>query len=145
MTQRFHPSLFQRAVLGLSAVLALWIGAQGLFAPDAFMAALGLSIDNPGGRNEVRAQYGSYFVLLALLWIGGAVGRIRTSTALMVLAVLYVGVLSGRLMSLGLDGFAVFGTYPDVIQRVHGIDAVGAAITLLALRTADRPRPSERG
>ncbi|MEO1330001.1 MAG: DUF4345 domain-containing protein [Pseudomonadota bacterium] len=142
---RFEPTPFQRIVLTLSAAIAVWIGVKGMTEPQQFLAAMEIEVGTPGARNEIRGQYGGYFIALGLLWLAGAAGLIRTSTALVSLLVLYGGVLSGRAASLAIDGAEAFAAYPGILQRAHALDAVGFLLTSAALAAADRQQSRSPG
>ena len=135
---RYSPDFFRRAVLGLSALISAWIAYHGLFSPDAFMASFHIAVDDPVGRNEIRGQYGGFFVAVCIVLLGGAVGWLRTSTALILLAALYAGVLLGLISSLTFDGWDVFADYPQILKLAHGMDAIGLLLTLIALVRGDR-------
>lgn len=134
---RYSPDLFQRAVLGLSALIAAWIAYHGLFSPDAFMASLSITIDDSSGRNEIRGQYGGFFFVVCILLVSGAVGWLRTSTALIILASLYGGVFLGRIGSLAFDGWSEFIDYPQTLMLAHVMDATGFLLTLIAIARGD--------
>jgi hypothetical protein len=97
-----------------------------------------VEILGPGGMNEIRAQYGGFFGAVALVCLLGLTGRIRPSAALILMIAIYGGVLFGRLVSLALDGAAVFEVYPPLLQRAHVIDFLGLILSALALRQGDR-------
>lgn len=134
----YSPDFFQRAVLGLSALIAAWIAYHGLFSPDAFMGSFHIVVDDTVGRSEIRGQYGGFFVVLCMLLVSGALGWLRTSTALILLAALYGGVLLGRIGNLSFDGWGGFADYPQILKLAHGMDAIGLLLTLVALARGDR-------
>ncbi|MEO1495284.1 MAG: DUF4345 family protein [Pseudomonadota bacterium] len=134
----FAPTVLQRAVLSISALLAAYIGWEGIVDTTGFLRAMDVEILGPGGMNEIRAQYGGFFGAVTIVCLLGMFGRIRPSAALTVMIAIYGGVLFGRLVSLGLDGMAVFESYPALLQRAHVIDLVGLILSAIALRQGDR-------
>ena len=124
-------------MLGLSALIAAWIAYRGLFSPNDLMASLHITIDDSSGRNEIRGQYGGFFVVVCILLVCGAVGWLRTSAALILLAALYGGVLLGRISSLVFDGVGEFVDYSQILKLAHGMDATGLVLTLIALARGD--------
>jgi len=137
---RFAPTVFQRLVLLISTFVAAWIGWQGLTQPESFVGAMEIEITGAGGRNEIMAQYGAYFVAVALALLVGAIGVLRTSTALIVLVLIYGGVFVGRIYVLMSDGWEVFSAYPTMLQNAHYIDPIGLLLCLAALAQGDRQR-----
>lgn len=137
---RYAPTVLQRVVLAFSGLLAGYIAWEGLVDTVGFLRALDVEITGPGGMNEIRAQYGGFFAAVAVVCLAGFAGWLRTTTALTVMVAIYGGVLCGRLISIGLDGPAVFAQYNDLLQRTHVIDFVGLVLTCLGLRQGDRPR-----
>jgi hypothetical protein len=121
--------------LAIGAVLALWIGARGLLAPELLAGRLSLVPDGPSGLNEARAQYGGFFAAVGLLAATALWRRALALPALWVLAVAFGGVLSGRLVGLVADGGA-FGAYSATIQALFVVDAAGLALAIAALRRA---------
>ena len=104
-------------------------------APAAFAERLGLTVANPSGSNEVRAQYAGFFFSVAVACGAGLAGFVPREAAYIVLAVVFGGLLAGRLASLGLNG-GVAG-YTPTILALYAIDALGFALALAAL-TLDR-------
>ncbi len=134
----FAPTILQRTILAISALLAAYIAWEGLADTSAFLKAMDVEILGPGGMNEIRAQYGGFFAAVTVVCGLGIVGIIRPSAPLILMAAIYGGVLFGRLVSLGLDGSEVFSAYPPLLQRAHVIDFVGLILSILALRQGDR-------
>lgn len=134
----FAPTILQRSILVISALLAAYIAYEGLVDTRGFLNAMDVEILGPGGMNEIRAQYGGFFAAVTIVCVLGIFGRIRPSAALILMAAIYGGVLFGRLVSLGLDGVEVFSAYPPLLQRAHVIDLVGLIWSLAAIRQGDR-------
>jgi len=109
----------------LTALVSAW-------RPERFAAQLGLSIANPGGLNEIRSQYAGFFLAAAVLCVFGVLSIVPKSTAVVVTAVIFGGLLAGRLLSLVINrGFRGFGS---AIVCLYVIDALGfaGAIRLIA-------------
>lgn len=119
-------------VLAASALIALAIGARGLLKPAALGSRLGYGIPGPDALNEVRAQYGGFFLAVGIVSIIALLGAMPAQAALIMLAVTFGGVLAGRLVSAALDGGV--GRYSPFIRSLYIVDAVGLGASLLALR-----------
>jgi len=136
----YAPTVLQRAVLTVSALLAAYIAWEGLVDTASFLRAMDVEINGPGGMNEIRAQYGGFFGAVGVICLLGIIGRIRPSAALIVMIAIYGGVLFGRLVSLALDGADAFSAYPALLQRAHVIDLAGLVLSVIALGQGDRDR-----
>lgn len=123
--------MFGSVVLALGALFFLFSSAGAGIAPAAFADRLGLNTADAGGRNEIRAQYGGFFLAVALICAGALVGAVAQQTALIVLVVLFGGVFAGRLAALALNGGAA--GYGRAIVALHLVDAGGLALALAAL------------
>lgn len=134
MRAGFRPSLFQRAVMGVTALIALAIGLRALTDPAGFLNGMQMAAVGPAGLNETRGQYGAFFIALVLYAGLGAAGIVRTTSVLAMLLVLYAGVLAGRVIHLALVGFDAIGSYPPIMQAIHVVDLVGLIASALALR-----------
>jgi Domain of unknown function (DUF4345) len=122
---------FGTIVLALAALFSLLTAVSSGIKPRAFAARLGLAVANPGGDNEVRAQYAGFFLAVALVCAAALAGLVPRQGALIVLAVVFGGLIGGRLVSLVLNG-GVAG-YGPTIRALYAIDAVGFALSLAAL------------
>lgn len=128
------PTLtFVNTVLGLSALLALAIGLRGLLAPESLGTGLGYGMSNPNALNEVRAQYGGFFLAVGLVSALGLFGILSRQVALIVLALTFGGILFGRAISLLFDG--EFSSFSPTIRALYVVDALGFGAALLALAT----------
>jgi hypothetical protein len=122
-------------ILTLSGLLALAIGVRGLLAPGALGAGLGFGIPGVDALNEVRAQYGGFFLTVAVVSGLAVFNLIPRQAALILLAATFGGVLLGRLFSLTVD--AGLGGFSPTIRALYVIDAVGLSAALWALRVSD--------
>jgi hypothetical protein len=124
---------FVLIIAGLFFLATTWSSGT---APDKFAARLGLSIANAGGINEVRAQYAGFFLAAAVVCAGALANCLSRQTAFVVLAVVFGGLIGGRLVSLVLDRGT--GGYGPTIVALYFVDAAGFALSLAAL-ALDRP------
>jgi len=119
---------FVVAVCGLFFLLTAWRSA---LAPTAFAARLGLGIADAGGINEIRAQYAGFFFAAAVVCGAALGGLIAQHNALVMIAVIFGGLIGGRLASLAIDR-SVAG-YSVTIRALLVIDAIGFALAVAAL------------
>ncbi len=138
MRPAFRPTLLQRAIMGLTALIALAIAYGGLANPDGFLAGMQLAAQGPAGLNETRGQYGGFFLLAAIYAGLGAGGYVRPTGVLGFQVVLYGGVFLGRAAHLALGGYDDFAAYPPAMRAVHIVDAAGLLLSGLALRQGAR-------
>ena len=129
--------MFGTIVLAIATLFFLYTTWMSGTAPAKFAERLGLTLANPGGYNEIRAQYAGFFLAAALVCIASLAGAVPREAAYTVLAVIFGGLLAGRLVSTVLDG----GTagYSSTIVALHAIDAGGLALAVAALAFQHRP------
>jgi hypothetical protein len=105
-----------------------WISGT---TPEKFAERLGLALANAGGFNEIRAQYAGFFLAAAVFCAASLAGSVSRQAAFSVLAVIFGGLIAGRLVSLGLNrGVAGYG---PTILALYAIDAIGLAMTVTAM------------
>jgi hypothetical protein len=127
------PALtIQNGVLIGAGLLALLIGLRGLIAPAALGAGLGLRGDGANALNEIRAQYGGFFLSVAIVSGLGVFRVVSPQAALVLLAATFGGILFGRVVSLFFDGG--FGALAPTIRALYVVDALGFVAALWALR-----------
>jgi hypothetical protein len=126
------------AVLAVAGLISLAIALRALLAPQALATGLGLDILDLSGMNEVRAQYGGFYLAVAITCLLGAFGFMSRPAALVVLATTFGGILLGRVISAVIDGG--IGNYSQIIQTLYLVDLVGflAAVTMLKFGTETR-------
>lgn len=113
-----------RGVLLLWAAFFLLTGVQGLTAAAPYFDLAGPVLD-PTGRNTIRADLSSFFLVSALFAVIGAV-RPGASRALLVPASLFGTALLGRLL-----GLVVFGdTITATITQAMIAEAISAALLI---------------
>jgi hypothetical protein len=99
-------SLFQKLSLGAAGLVALGIGLSITLIPEAFYAGYGIEISpDAAARSELRAPGANLAMLGAVIFAGAfrpAMARLSAALG----ALVYLAFASGRLVSLGLDGWA---------------------------------------
>lgn len=138
--RRYQPTIYQIVVMTLCALMSAWVAWYGLFETKGFMSGLQIELTGPGGRAEIMAQYGAYFAVLALAAAGGALGLLRSTSILLMFALLFGGLIFGRLYALNALGWENFEAYPRMLRSAHYIDGVSFVATVLALMQGDRSR-----
>ena len=124
---QFLPS----AVLTISMLFFLLTSWRSAAEPTAFAARLGLGVANAGGVNEIRAQYAGFFFAAAVVCGAALAGLVARPSALLAVAMIFGGLIGGRLTSLAVDrSVAGYGT---TIRALLVIDAVGFALAIAAL------------
>ena len=124
------------AVLTFAGLLALAIGVRAMLAPEALGAAIGYGLPGPDALNEVRAQYGGFFLAIALVCGLALFGVAPKSAALTLLIATFGGIFFGRIVAAGIDGG--IGAYGPTIKALFVVDLVGAAAATWALATLPR-------
>lgn len=140
--------MFQRLVLAAGFLVSLFIAVVCLAAPETALADFGITVNDPNGRNEMRGQYGGFFVAMALVMALSFFDKLPRRFGVGVLLTLVGGVLLGRLITLVLEGPATFADYSAALQITHFIDLGLTIGCVLALRTpnpmhlrSDQPPP----
>ena len=122
---------FSTFVLMLSALFCLFTAATSGIAPREFAGRLGLDTLGASGYNEIRAQYAGFFLAAGTICITALLGLVSKRSALIVLAVLFGGLIAGRVGSLAVNrGFA---GYTSTILALYVIDASGFILALAAI------------
>jgi hypothetical protein len=124
-------NLFGIAVLSISTLFFLGTSWSSFSDPRKFGERLGLALPGADGLNEVRAQYGGFFLAVAVCGAVALAGLIPRGTALVVNATVFGGLIAGRIVSLFLDGS--IKKYGPLIRALFVIDALGFAAALAAL------------
>jgi hypothetical protein len=124
-----HP--LSTLYLTLTAIFFLASGAYAMSRPQAFAAALDLTTLRAGGLNEVRAQYGGFFLALGLACALAALGIVEPRLGLGAAALTFGGVIAGRLLGLAIDRSAA--GYGASIRTLFLVDAAGCALAVAAL------------
>lgn len=118
-----------RWLLGLSALLFIALGVNGLVNPLGHLAPYGLELQAPGWLGEIRANYGGMHLGIGLLLALGAVRADWQRAGLAVLLVFLGGLAVGRTVSVFVDGVP-----PNFALVFIAIEWVGALLALWLLR-----------
>ena len=123
-------NLFGTAVLSVIALFFLSTSWGSFSNPKQFAERLGFALPGEDGLNEIRAQYGGFFLAAAVCGMLALAGWIPRSTAFVVNATIFGGLVAGRLVSLFLDGG--IRKYGPLIRALFVIDALGFALSVVA-------------
>jgi hypothetical protein len=123
--------LFGTVVLVIGALFCLMTAWSSGFAPREFAGRLGLTIASADGYNEIRAQYAGFFLMISAICVAALAGFLSRRSVFIVLAVLFGGLIAGRVVSLFLN--RGFGGYGLTILALYGIDATGLILALTAI------------
>ena len=126
-----------RIFLGLSVLIWLPYGVYCLLAPHALAASAGLTAVSATGTTELRAMYGGLQMAIGLLAAFALFRGSLRPAALVALGFLTLGLGTGRLFGMALDG--------DVSQYsgfalVFEFASAAAAVWLHSREIADQPR-----
>lgn len=111
------------APIAVVALLFLGMGVYALITPAAVVAIFGTSVTTPDGRNEIRAVYGGFGIMMALaLVVALRVGELRAGI-LVCLALALVGMALGRVCSAIIDRRASLLT-----TFIGGLELAGAVV-----------------
>ena len=121
-----------RWLLGITAVMFVALGLNGLLNPVGHLAPYGLELATPGWLGEVRANYGGMHLAMGVLFLFGAWLEQWRRPALILIAAFCGGLVLGRLVSIGAEGWP----NPFVTQLLV-VEVVATAIAV-ALLVADR-------
>ncbi|MCY0094310.1 DUF4345 domain-containing protein [Hoeflea ulvae] len=128
-------SIFQKAVLLVAGVTAIFIGGSILFSPAAFYAAYGISLPaDVSLTNEMRATGGSV-AMLGLLTLSGLVFARFALASTLLAAAMFLAFGATRLLSLGIDGQPDGGLVTAMIAELV-IGTAGLAALIAARKPA---------
>ncbi|MEM5493871.1 DUF4345 domain-containing protein [Hoeflea sp. AS16] len=128
-------SIFQKAVLLIAGLTAIFIGGSILASPDTFYAAYGISLAGDVSlTNELRASGGSVVMLGVLVLAGLAFTRFALASTLLA-AAMFMTYGATRLLSIGLDGQPDAGLSTAMIAELV-IGLAGLAALIAARKTA---------
>ena len=122
---------FNKFVLLLTAFFCLSTAVSSGIAPQQFAARLGLAISGASGYNEIRAHYAGFFLVLGATCVAALLGHVSRRSAYIVLAVLFGGLIAGRVGSLAIN--RGFEGYTSTIRVLFAIDATGLLLSLAAI------------
>jgi hypothetical protein len=122
---------FGTFVLVAAVLFCLFTAWSSGFTPKEFAARLGLTIASADGYNEIRAQYSGFFLMTGAICVAAMSGAMSRRSAFIVLAVIFGGLITGRLASLAAN--RGFGGYTSTILALYAIDATGLILALTAM------------
>ena len=93
-----------RAGLALVGLVYTAVAVPGFVDPIGLMAAVDLPVSGASAMNELRANYGGLMGALAVASFAGAAVASYRRPALWLAWLCFVGLVSGRVVSLVLDG-----------------------------------------
>jgi len=125
--------MYAKIVLTFGLITSLFIAVMGICDPVTFANGFGASIESASARNEIRGQYGGFFLAISIVFALALLGRVNERVALGGLFVLASGVLFGRISSLIIEGPSVFASYELGIQLFFFVDIFFALSTALIL------------
>ena len=126
--------MFAKSILALGALISAFIGFAALKDPN-LLTDYGIVVSDANGRNEIRGQYGGFFIALAGVMMASLLGKLPKKFGLGVFLMTIGGVLLGRVLSLVLEGPAVFATYSTDIKTLFAVDLTLTILAFLALRS----------
>jgi len=110
----------------MGVLLALPFALRWMFAPAATAGEIGISLSGPAAFSHMRGDTGgAFFAVGALLLLG--VFR-REPGYLEAVAGIMIGIVAGRLLAIGLDG------YQPQIGIAMGVELVTAAAAFVTAR-----------
>ncbi len=116
----------RQVLLLVTALVFVAIAVRSLVAPHAAAAGLGYRLDSVNARSEFRAIYVGLWLAHAVLLV---VAARRVDVALLgdLAALLILGQVAGRLVSVALDGSLPSGP----LLPIAALEAVGGVVLLL--------------
>ncbi len=105
-----------RALVGLMALLFLYMGLGFWFSLDSRAAEFAIEASNALGRASIRADFGSFFLTVGVLC--GYASWKRCGSAAAGAALLFGLALLGRIVTIILEGKAPGAVPPMVVEAV---------------------------
>ena len=113
-------------------VMAASFAAMGLYAlatPAAVLERFGVTVETAAGRNEVRAVYGGFgLVVAAMLVYAGATDGPGALWIPSIIALALLGMAAGRLISMAIDRTAASGQ----VWLFFAVEVIGAVALFFA-------------
>lgn len=107
-------AVVMRLLVGLIGLLSVVSAAQHWFNTGAVMAERGIAAASAMGRANIRADIGGIFLAIGVFAIIAAIRQSRDCMAGAL--ILVASALTGRLISLAIDGMAAGFTEPIIIE-----------------------------
>lgn len=99
----------RRLLLYFFAAFFVVFGVAGLFDPAYVGAHVNLLPVSINGTSEIRSLYGGGFMAMGLVIFAGLRGGPGTEGLLRAMAIIFAGIVCGRVLSLLIDHGAAFG------------------------------------
>jgi hypothetical protein len=115
-------------LLGLSAVLHLYLGAVFAIDPTEWLANLSLAATAPAGLAEMRAFYGGLMLAMGALFAWCAGHRASLRPGLVFMTVTYFGAATVRTIAV-----VDYGVSDELLWRILAVEALGAVSGALCL------------
>lgn len=125
--------MLAKLALALGILVSAFISYRAFLAPQEVLAGIGLSPDGLDGRNEIRAMYGGFYLVLMGVLAASLFGTLPARFGLGLLLITVGGVLLGRLISMAMEGPGALESYSATIWAYLASDIVIAGIALWAL------------
>jgi hypothetical protein len=93
---------FAQVFLGIMGLAFCKVGVEALIDPQAVLQQVGITLDNPSAMSSMRAVYGGMHFFFGLLCFWSAMKE--PATALRLVALYTAGFVTGRTISLVVDG-----------------------------------------
>jgi hypothetical protein len=126
--------MFGTFVLGIGSLFFIGTGLNAFATPKQFAARLGLTLPGADGMNEIRAQYGGFFLAAGLFLAGTLLGSLPRQGGIALMVVIFGGLIAGRLVSVALD--RSFAGYGPTIRALFVVDSCGFLASLAVLTHA---------
>ena len=124
-----------KAILFISGLIAIGIGATILLTPVSFYAASGISLNgNVSLLNEVRASGGALLACGILIMLGAFISKL-TFTAIVMSTLLYLSYGFSRFLIMSVDGMPVEALIQAVILE-FGIGLI-CVVAFMKFRAQD--------
>jgi hypothetical protein len=122
---------FASILVAAQAAFAAYTSWLSLSRPAVFAGMLGLELPGVSGVNEIRSQYGGFFLAMAGVQAGAVAGLVPLVTGLIVGAMTFGGLAVGRVWSCLQDGGA--RRYTPTIRALLVIDPLAFLLSAAAL------------
>lgn len=122
---------FATALLVIEAGFAAYTSWLSFSRPAAFAGMLGLELPGSSGVNEIRSQYGGFFLAMALVQAAALAGMLPLATGLVVGTMTFGGLALGRIWSCLQDRGT--GRYTPTIRALVLLDPLGFLLSAAAL------------
>jgi hypothetical protein len=129
-----------RVVAGVLGTITLLRGIGGLVSPERSLAFVGFAPLIPTepalAYGEARAVYGGLFAVLGAFTLWGAIDPPGKRAALLMAGLLWLGLCTGRLISVSIDGNpGLFGWIAVIWEATFGLALVWAALARIPIAT----------